>query len=63
MFDELNAYINDGTVNATIFQDPFAQGYNAFAKLYYNIAESVEVPSLVTTTPQIVLKSNLPLYL
>jgi LacI family transcriptional regulator len=63
VFDELNAYINDGTVNATIFQDPFAQGYNAFAKLYYNIAENIEVPSLVTTTPQIILKSNLPLYL
>lgn len=63
VFDELNAYIDSGVVNATIFQDPFAQGYNAFAKLYYNIAEGKEVPSVVTTTPQIILRSNLPLYL
>lgn len=62
VFDELNEYINRGVVTATIFQDPYAQGYNAFAKLYYHIAEGLQVPSVVTTKPQIVLKSNLHLY-
>ena len=45
-----------------IFQDPFSQGYKAFEQLYYNLAENKTVPTFVTATPQIVLKSNLPLY-
>ena len=62
IFDELNEYLRRGVVNATIFQDPFAQGYTAFEKLYYNLAENRPVPTFVTARPQIVLKSNLPLY-
>ena len=62
VFDELSQYIETGVVNATIFQDPFSQGYKAFEQLYYNLAENRQVPTFVTTTPQIVLKSNLPLY-
>ena len=62
IFDELNEYLRRGVVNATIFQDPFAQGYAAFEKLYYNLAENRPVPTFVTARPQIVLKSNLPLY-
>ena len=62
VFEELNEYIRRGIVNATIFQDPFFQGYSAFEKLYYNIAESKPVPTFVMARPQIVLKSNLPLY-
>ena len=34
----------------------------AFEKLYYNLAENRPVPTFVTARPQIVLKSNLPLY-
>ena len=62
VFDELSHYIETGVVNATIFQDPFSQGYKAFEQLYYNLAENKTVPTFVTATPQIVLKSNLPLY-
>lgn len=62
VFPELCGYIRKGIVNATIFQDPYTQGYNAFAKLYHHLAESQSVPSVVKTTPQIVIKSNLSLY-
>ena len=62
VFDELNDYIEKNIVCATIFQDPFKQGYTAFEKLYYFLAEKTPVPSYVMSTPQIVLKSNLPLY-
>lgn len=62
VFDELNVYLENGTVHATIYQDPFLQGYNAFEQLYYHIAELKPVPSHVLATPQIVLRSNLSLY-
>lgn len=62
VFEELNHYIEQGVVCATIFQDPFKQAYTAFEKLYYFLAEEVPVSSYVMSTPQIVLKSNLPLY-
>jgi len=62
VFPELNEYLRRGVVNATIFQDPFSQGYNAFEKLYHCIAEGVVPPVCVMSTPQIVLQSNLPLY-
>jgi len=62
VFEELSEYIRKGIVKATIFQDPFAQGYNAFAKLYHYLAESEPVQPVVTTKPQIVLESNLSLY-
>lgn len=62
VFDELSHYIETGVVKATIFQDPFSQGYKAFEHLYYNLAENQPVPTFVTAMPQIVLKSNLSLY-
>lgn len=63
VFDELNEYIKKGIVDATIYQDPFHQGYSAIENLYYSIAESKDVPSLLMSRPQIVMKSNLDLYL
>lgn len=62
VFPALNDYIEQGVVNATIFQDPFSQGYQAFERLYRHIAEGEEIPVKVMTRPQIVLKSNLRLY-
>lgn len=62
VFDELSEYMKRGVVNATIFQDPYHQGYQAFEKLYYSIAEDKPVPTMVMARPQIVLQSNLPLY-
>lgn len=62
VFEELSGYMERDVVRATFFQDPFRQGYAAFEKLYFYLAEKTPVPSCVMATPQIVLKSNLPLY-
>jgi len=63
IFKELNAYIYKGVVNATIYQSPSSQGYSAVENLYYSIAESKEIPDRLLAQPQIVLKSNLSLYI
>ena len=63
VFPELTAYINSGTVSATIFQDPFMQSRNAFMNLYSHITENCPIPEILTITPQIVIRSNLNLYL
>lgn len=62
VFDELSHYIENDVVAATIYQNPFSQGYKAFEYLYYNLAENRSIPTFITAMPQIVLKSNLPLY-
>jgi ABC-type sugar transport system substrate-binding protein len=63
VFPGLAGYIKDGTVSATIFQDPEGQARAAFDNLYYHIAEDRQYSGQLMITPQIVIKSNLGLYL
>lgn len=62
VFPELSAYLKRGVVDATIYQDPFSQGRQAFESLYRNIAEGEPVKNMIMTAPQIVLRSNLSIY-
>jgi len=62
VFPELSEYIKNGTVLATIFQNPYRQARLAVMNLYYHIAENREIPEILTITPQIVMKSNLDVY-
>ena len=62
VFPELSSYMRKGVVNATIYQDPFNQGRNAFEGLFYHIAEGKKISSIIMTDPQIVLRSNLSAY-
>ncbi len=62
IFPELSTYIRRGIVKATIYQDPFGQGYKAFEGLYYHIAEGRTINSIVMVDPQIVIRSNLSAY-
>jgi len=62
VFPELNYYLKNGLVSATIYQDPFVQGQRAFESLYQNISEGKPVKSMIMSNPQIVLKSNLSIY-
>lgn len=62
VFPEIIPYIQDGIVDATIFQDPFQQGKKAFDYLYEYITEKKKCPSIIVSSPQIVLKSNLSLF-
>ena len=62
VFAELCPYIENGTVNATIYQNPFSMGYTALDLLYHAIAEEKKVTGCVCSTPHIVLSSNLSCY-
>ncbi len=62
VFPELAQEITAGTVNATIYQDPFGQAELAFEKMYDYITQGRLDRTVYTVTPQIVLKSNLHLY-
>lgn len=63
IFPELNDYLGKGVVHATIFQDPFNQGRLAFKYLYEHIAEGKNFSSDILLKPQIVLSSNLELFI
>ena len=59
VFDALNEYILDGTVFATLWQDPFSQARRAFEAMYAHLAEGQEIPEFIESRSQIVMRSNL----
>jgi len=63
IFSELNRYILDGTVEATIYQNPFEQARLAFDTMYYYLTGQILKNTLYKVKPQIVMKSNLQLYI
>lgn len=62
VFPRLNEYIRRGVVQATIYQDPYRQGKNAFVNLYRYISEGVAPPQIIRSNPQIVIRSNVELF-
>lgn len=62
IFEELYPYLNQGYINATIWQDPTQMGYRAFDELYHVIADKKKVPEVIYSVPSIVLSSNLRYY-
>ena len=62
VYTELKAYIRDGVVSATIFQDQYQQGKLGLRLLYQTIAEDLSVRDTTLISPQVVLSSNLELY-
>ncbi len=63
IFPELNEYLKIGVIQATIFQQPFNQGKLAFKCLYEHIAEGKDFGDEILLKPQIVMSSNLELFL
>lgn len=63
IYPELAGYIRQGVVDATLYQNPFEQAKSAFMNLYYHIAENKSVAAEIMTIPQIIIKSNLELYI
>ena len=62
VMSDIVPYIKDGTVAATLFQDPFKMGYKAFRKLYYTIIGRDDIEKHETINPQIVVKANVDYY-
>ena len=62
VFPKLSEYIRNGTVAATIFQNPYRQAKLAVMNLYYHMAENREIPESLEVTPQIVMNGNLEIY-
>lgn len=63
VFSELVPFIEDKTVFATVYQDPFNQAYKAFESLFENIINNKKTDEYMTVKPLAVFKSNLELYI
>ena len=62
LYPQMAEYIREGTVTATLFQNPFEQARTAVRHLYTYLTEHILPPEHDFITPQIVLKSNLSRY-
>ena len=62
IYQELRAYIMEGTVSASIFQNQYQQGKKGLRMLYHSIADGVKQPDTTLIEPQIILRSNLELF-
>jgi LacI family transcriptional regulator len=63
IFPKLKDYINNGTVQASIFQNPFEQGKTVVKCLYQHIIKEKVFKEEILINPQIIFKSNLELFL
>lgn len=62
IFEELYPYLENGYIDATIYQEPFQMGYNAFDALFHVIVDNKKMPEIIYSTPRVVLSSNLCFY-
>jgi LacI family transcriptional regulator, galactose operon repressor len=63
LFAELIPYLSDGAVKATIYQCPELQGSLAIRAMYQYLMDGKAAPESIGVIPQLVMKSNLDLYL
>ncbi len=61
-YPELNEYLEQGIITATIYQNLYKQAKNAFTNLVQHIIGHVNVESFISPVPELVLKSNLQFY-
>ena len=54
--------MENGIVNATVFQNPFEQSRLALEKLYYLLSEKAQPEDNIKIVPELVMRSNLYLY-
>lgn len=59
LFEEIRAYMKQDVVHATIFQDPFRQGYLAVEQMYKCLAEGETPDSVITMEPAVILQSHI----
>ena len=63
LIPELVPYLREGIVDATVYQCPEEQGLLATRAMYHYLTEGQMPPSNLSVIPQLVMKSNLDLYL
>ncbi len=62
LFPEMLPYFEDGTIGASIYQDPYLQGQTAIRLLIDALSNSAPLPSAFYLNPGIALRSNLHLF-
>jgi LacI family transcriptional regulator len=62
LFPELVSFIREGIVRATVYQCPEVQGKIAIRAMYEYLMEKIMPPPSIGVTPQLVMRSNLDLY-
>lgn len=61
-YPELNEYLLDGTVAATIYQNLYSQAFNAFTLLIKYLVEGQKPPDIFSPIPELVMPCALPYY-
>ncbi len=62
LFQEIIAYIEKGVIQATIFQNPYRQGFEATMLLFRFLMEGIVPPPCYYLEPIVVMKSNMGFY-
>ncbi|MDR2048539.1 MAG: LacI family DNA-binding transcriptional regulator, partial [Treponema sp.] len=60
--EELVACLMDGTVSATIYQNPYRQGRLGLRYLYQHISENRKIDDVISVNPEVIFKSNINRY-
>ncbi len=61
-YPELNEYLEQGIITATIYQNLYMQAKNAFTNLVKHIIGQINADGIISPAPVLVLKSNLRCY-
>lgn len=63
LFEEMVPYLSGGVIQATIFQNPYRQGFEAVMLLFRFLFEGVVPPLCRYLEPVVVMQSNMEFYL
>ena len=62
LFQQMIPYLEQGTISASIYQDPYLQGQTAVRILIDHLTNGNLIPKIYYLNPGIVLRSNLALF-
>ncbi len=62
LFEEMVEYLEKGVIQATLFQNPYRQGWEAVMILFQFITEKWKPPTYYYLEPVVVMRSNLSFY-
>ncbi|MGQ9622109.1 MAG: substrate-binding domain-containing protein [Candidatus Caldatribacteriaceae bacterium] len=62
LFAEMVPYLGEGVIDATIFQNPYRQGFEAVTVLFQFLVEGLLPPECLYLEPVVVMRSNMEFY-